>query len=130
MTRGLAELSCLGTAMGASPLTFMGLSGLGDLLLTCTGDLSRNRQVGIRLGRGERLDDIVRSLGMVAEGVKTAGAAWELSRRFGVEAPVTEAVYNILQGRVEPYEAVTGLMGRTLKEEGAEIYRHWHPRES
>lgn len=117
ITRGLAELSRLGTAMGASPLTFMGLSGLGDLVLTCTGGLSRNRQVGIRLGRGERLDDIVTSLGMVAEGVKTAVAARDLAARLHVSVPVTEAMCRVLYENADPAEAVRGLMERPLKEE-------------
>ena len=117
ITRGLAELSRLGTAMGARPLTFMGLSGLGDLVLTCTGGLSRNRQVGLRLGKGERLDDIVASLGMVAEGVKTAEAARSLAGRLHVSAPVTEAVCRILQDDATAADAVRELMDRPLKEE-------------
>lgn len=117
ITRGLAELSRLGAAMGATPLTFMGLSGLGDLVLTCTGRLSRNRQVGERLGRGERLEDIVASLGMVAEGVKTAGAARELAAGFRISAPVTEAVCRILHEGASPKDAVRELMERPLREE-------------
>jgi len=117
ITRGLAELSRLGTAMGAKPLTFMGLSGLGDLVLTCTGTLSRNRTVGLRLGRGESLEDIVSSLGMVAEGVKTAEAARLLATRLGVSAPVTETVYGILHEGITPRDAVRELMERPLKEE-------------
>lgn len=117
ITRGLAELSRLGTALGARPLTFMGLSGLGDLVLTCTGALSRNRQVGLRLGRGERLEDIVASLGMVAEGVKTAEAARVLAERLHVSAPVTESVCRILQDDATAADAVRELMDRPLKEE-------------
>ena len=117
ITRGLAELSRLGTAMGAKPLTFMGLSGLGDLVLTCTGGLSRNRQVGLRLGRGETLESIVSSLGMVAEGVKTAEAARTLAERLHVSAPVTEAVCRILQNDAPAVDAVRELMDRPLKEE-------------
>ena len=139
ITRGLAELSRLGTAMGAKPLTFMGLSGLGDLVLTCTGGLSRNRQVGLRLGRGEKLESIVSSLGMVAEGVKTAEAARTLAERLHVSAPVTEAVCRInkrnsringrlviprgiavcriLQNDAPAVDAVRELMDRPLKEE-------------
>ena len=116
-TRGLAELSRLGTAMGARPLTFMGLSGLGDLVLTCTGGLSRNRQVGIRLGRGEKLGDIVASLGMVAEGVKTAVAARDLAQRLRVSVPVTEAMCLVLHENADPAEAVRSLMERPLREE-------------
>lgn len=117
ITRGLAELSRLGTAMGARPLTFMGLSGLGDLVLTCTGGLSRNRQVGIRLGRGEKLGDIVASLGMVAEGVKTAVAARDLAQRLRVSVPVTEAMCLVLHENADPAEAVRSLMERPLREE-------------
>ncbi len=117
VTRGLAELSRIGVAMGAKPLTFMGLSGLGDLVLTCMGGLSRNRQVGERLGRGEKLEDIVASLGMVAEGVKTAGAARMLASRFQLSAPVTEAVCRILHEGASPATAVRELMERPLKEE-------------
>lgn len=117
ITRGLAELSRLGTAMGARPLTFMGLSGLGDLVLTCTGGLSRNRQVGLRLGRGEKLNDIVASLGMVAEGVKTAEAAALLASRLHVSVPVTEAMRRVLYENADPAGAVRDLMERPLKEE-------------
>lgn len=117
MTRGLAEISRIGVASGARAMTFMGLSGLGDLTLTCTGDLSRNRQVGLRLGQGESLENIVRSLGMVAEGVKTAGAVHALAARLGVSAPITAAMYAVLQEGKEPGVAVTELMTRTLKEE-------------
>lgn len=117
VTRGLAELARIGTAMGARPLTFMGLSGLGDLTLTCTGALSRNRQVGLRLGQGETLEHIVGTLGMVAEGVKTAQAALQLAERFGTEAPITETVCRILYRSASPREAVSELMTRELKEE-------------
>lgn len=117
ITRGLAELSRLGTAMGARPLTFMGLSGLGDLVLTCTGGLSRNRQVGLRLGRGEKLEEIVASLGMVAEGVKTAVAARDLARKLHVSVPVTEAMCRVLHENADPAMAVRSLMERPLKEE-------------
>ena len=117
ITRGLAELARIGTAMGAAPLTFMGLSGLGDLTLTCTGGLSRNRQVGLRLGQGESLDDIVSSLGMVAEGVKTAHAARLLALRFGTSAPITKTVCRIIEEGSSPRDAVTALMTRELKEE-------------
>ena len=117
VTRGLAELSRIGTAMGARPLTFMGLSGLGDLVLTCDGDLSRNRQVGLRLGRGESLEQIVDSLGMVAEGVKTSQAARLLAGELQVSAPITKTVCRIIDGETSPRDAVTALMTRSLKEE-------------
>lgn len=118
ITRGLAEINRMGMSMGASPLTFMGLSGLGDLVLTCTGDLSRNRRVGIRLGQGEKLEDIISSLGMVAEGVKTTEAAYRLAARLQISVPVIEAVHDVLAGLTSPSSAVQNLMERPLKKEG------------
>ena len=117
ITRGLAEMSRLGVARGAQPHTFMGLSGLGDLTLTCTGDLSRNRQVGLRLGRGEKLEQITASLGMVAEGVKTTAAIYDLAKCLHVDAPLTEAVYSILYGNCDPQEVLHNLMSRRLRDE-------------
>ena len=117
ITRGLAEISRIGVACGARPLTFMGLSGLGDLTLTCTGDLSRNRQVGLRLGAGESLAHIVASLGMVAEGVKTTEAVHALAARLGVAAPITDAMFEILHHGRDPRAVVVELMTRALKEE-------------
>ncbi len=117
IARGLAEISRIGEACGARPSTFMGLSGLGDLTLTCTGDLSRNRQVGLRLGRGESLEAIAGDLGMVAEGVATADAACALARRLGVEAPIAEAVRAIVREGRSPAEEVRRLMTRGLREE-------------
>lgn len=117
ITRGLAEMSRLGVALGAQGQTFMGLSGLGDLVLTCTGDLSRNRQVGLRMGRGESLQSIVHSMRAVAEGVKTTQAVYELGRREEVDLPITEQVYEMLYAHKEPRQAVYDLMTRALKEE-------------
>lgn len=117
ITRGLAEMSRLGAAMGAQERTFMGLSGMGDLVLTCTGDLSRNRQVGLKLGQGRKLDDIVGEMKAVAEGVKTAASLHALAKKLGVELPITEQVYRILYENVDPRVAVTDLMGRALKDE-------------
>ena len=117
ITRGLAEMSRLGVARGAQAHTFMGLSGLGDLTLTCTGDLSRNRQVGLRLGRGERLEQITTSLGMVAEGVKTTAAIYDLARNLKVDAPLTGAVHSILYGNCDPKEVLHNLMSRRLRDE-------------
>lgn len=117
ITRGLAEMSRLGEAMGAQERTFMGLSGMGDLVLTCTGDLSRNRQVGLKLGQGRKLDDIIGEMKAVAEGVKTAKSLYALSQKLGVELPITEQVHRILYEDAEPREAVTRLMGRALKDE-------------
>ncbi len=117
ITRGLAEMSRLGKAIGANPATFMGLSGIGDLVLTCTGDLSRNRQVGLRLGRGEKLQAILADMQMVAEGVKTAEAVYRWSRELGIELPISEQVYSMLYEDKEPARAVQELMQRELKEE-------------
>jgi glycerol-3-phosphate dehydrogenase (NAD(P)+) len=117
ITRGLAEMTRLAVAMGGRAQTLAGLAGLGDLVLTCTGDLSRNRMVGTELARGRKLDEIVGSMNMVAEGVKTTEAAVELGRRFGVEMPITEQMYQMLYHRVSPREAIRRLMERSLKGE-------------
>jgi len=117
LTRGLAEMSRLGSAMGADPATFAGLAGLGDLVLTCTGPLSRNRSVGVRLGRGEVLDDILREMRSVAEGVRTAPAVRALAHRHGVDMPIVEQVCGILQRGRSPADAVRELMLRDPKAE-------------
>ncbi|MGE3540021.1 MAG: NAD(P)H-dependent glycerol-3-phosphate dehydrogenase [Candidatus Tectimicrobiota bacterium] len=117
ITRGLAEMTSLGIAMGANPHTFAGLSGMGDLVLTCTGHLSRNYAVGVQLGQGKKLADILAPMHMVAEGVTTAQAAVALGERYAVEMPIAEKVQALLQGHVTPHTAVTELMQRTLKHE-------------
>ena len=117
ITRGLAEMTHLGVAMGARARTFAGLSGMGDLVLTCTGPLSRNYVVGMQLGQGKRLADILSQMHMVAEGVTTASAAVALGKRYQVEMPIAEKVYALLQGHITPHAAVTELMQRTLKHE-------------
>ena len=117
ITRGLAEMKRLGVAMGADPRTFYGLSGIGDLVLTCTGALSRNRQVGIRLGRGERLDDILKDMQAVAEGVRTSQAALGLAERHGVEVPIVREVCAVLFEHKPCAKAVTDLMERAAKAE-------------
>jgi glycerol-3-phosphate dehydrogenase (NAD(P)+) len=117
MTRGLAEITRLGVQLGAKPTTFLGLSGMGDLLLTCTGDLSRNRRVGLALGEGRKLDDIVRDLGEVAEGVRTTRAACRLAAKVGIEMPIAETVRQILDGEITPPRAVGALMTRQLGSE-------------
>lgn len=117
MTRGLAEITRIGVAQGASPETFLGLSGMGDLMLTCTGDLSRNRRVGLGLGRGESLEDILAELGEVAEGIHTTRAAVRLADRLGVEAPIATQVRMVLDGEKTPREAGHTLMTRQLKSE-------------
>lgn len=118
VTRGLAELSRLGLKLGGRAETFMGLSGMGDLILTCTGDLSRNRQLGLRLAAGESLEGALRELGHVAEGVTTAQEASQLAADLGVETPITSAVARILKQELPPREAVTALLARGLKDEG------------
>jgi len=117
MTRGLAEITRIGVRMGANPITFLGLSGVGDLVLTCTGDLSRNRRVGLALGRGRPLDEIVEELGEVAEGIRTTRAACRLAERLGVELPIAEMVRRIIDGEQTPFEAGYGLMTRQLGSE-------------
>ena len=119
ITRGLAEMTRLGKALGADPATFAGLAGMGDLVLTCTGDLSRNRSVGIRIGRGETLEEILTSMTMVAEGVKTTRSAWMLAQRHGVEMPIIEQVYRIIHQGRPARQAVIELMTRNPKAEGA-----------
>jgi glycerol-3-phosphate dehydrogenase (NAD(P)+) len=117
ITRGLAEMTRLAVAMGGKPQTLSGLAGLGDLVLTCTGELSRNRQVGIELARGRKLDEIVNSMKMVAEGIKTTNAAVDLSRRHSVEMPISEQMFQMLHFGITPREAIRRLMDRSLKEE-------------
>jgi glycerol-3-phosphate dehydrogenase (NAD(P)+) len=119
VTRGLAEMTRLGLRLGGRPETFMGLSGMGDLILTCTGDLSRNRQLGLRLAAGESLEGALRQLGHVAEGATTALEVERLARDMGVDMPITEAVARILNQEVPPREAVAALLARDLKDEGA-----------
>jgi glycerol-3-phosphate dehydrogenase (NAD(P)+) len=112
ITRGLAEMTRLGVALGGKPETFMGLSGLGDLVLTATGDLSRNRKVGLLLAQGLSLEQAVTSLGHVAEGVYSARTVWQRAQSLGVDMPITEAVVALLDGRLQAREAVQVLMGR------------------
>jgi glycerol-3-phosphate dehydrogenase (NAD(P)+) len=112
VTRGLAEMTRLGVALGARAETFMGLSGLGDLVLTATGDLSRNRQVGLLLAQGKTAREAVQSLGHVAEGVYCARTVVERAARLGVEMPIATGVMALLEGRLQPREAVAALMGR------------------
>jgi glycerol-3-phosphate dehydrogenase (NAD(P)+) len=117
ITRGLAEITRLAVAMGGRPRTLSGLAGLGDLVLTCTGDLSRNRSVGIELANGRKLAEIVSSMTMIAEGVETTAAAADLARKFEVDLPITEQMDSILRGGRSPREAIRELMERTLKSE-------------
>lgn len=117
ITRGLAEITRLGVAMGANPMTFAGLSGIGDLVLTCTGDLSRNRTLGLKIGKGMTLDEITKGMTMVAEGVKTSISAYELAKKMGVDMPIVDQVYETLYNGKDPLLAVKELMTRELKKE-------------
>ena len=121
ITRGLAEITRLGVAMGANPLTFSGLAGMGDLVLTCTGDLSRNRQVGLKLGQGKTLQQILAEMEMVAEGVKTTRSAMALAKKIGVEMPILEQVYAMIYEDKPCAEAVQSLLSRDSKEEMEEV---------
>jgi len=117
ITRGLAEMIRLGVSTGAKEKTFGGLSGLGDLVLTCTGTLSRNYRVGYKLGRGEKLSDILLHMKMVAEGIATSKSAYELSRKHDVEMPIIEQIYKVVNEDKRPDSAVKELMMRSLKAE-------------
>lgn len=117
ITRGLAEISRLGLAMGARAETFAGLAGMGDLVLTCTGDLSRNRSVGIELGKGRKISEILKGMHAIAEGVRTTLSTWQLASKLQVPMPITEQVYKILYEEKDPGRAVTELMLRELKDE-------------
>ena len=117
ITRGLVEIARLGMAKGAVESTFAGLAGMGDLVLTCTGDLSRNRSVGMELGRGRKLDEILNQMRMVAEGVKTTLSAYQLANKLGVKMPITEQMYQILYEDKDPKLAVIDLMRRALTSE-------------
>jgi glycerol-3-phosphate dehydrogenase (NAD(P)+) len=118
ITRGLVEIARVGAAMGAQAETFAGLAGMGDLVLTCTGDLSRNRTVGMELGRGRRLGEILGGMRMVAEGVKTTLSAFQLAQKLGVAMPITEQMYRILYEDKPPRQAVSELMMRQQRAEG------------
>ncbi len=115
ITRGLAEITRLGVALNAQKTTFSGLSGLGDLILTCTGNLSRNRTVGLQLGQGRKLEDIISEMNMVAEGVKTTKSGYELANKLGIEMPILEQVYAILYTGKSSSDAVRDLLNRELK---------------
>ncbi|MDD2556943.1 MAG: NAD(P)H-dependent glycerol-3-phosphate dehydrogenase [Desulfuromonadaceae bacterium] len=117
ITRGLAEMKRVGIALGARPETFAGLAGMGDLVLTCTGDLSRNRTVGIALGEGQKLDAILAHMNMVAEGVETAKSAYHLAQKLDVDVPIINEMYALLYENKDPRRAVVELMRRTLKAE-------------
>jgi glycerol-3-phosphate dehydrogenase (NAD(P)+) len=117
ITRGLAEMTRLAVAMGGKAHTLSGLAGLGDLVLTCTGDLSRNRTVGVELARGRKLEEIVSSMKMVAEGIKTTNAAVDLAARYAVDMPIAGQMFQMLHAGTSPQEAIRCLMERSLKGE-------------
>jgi glycerol-3-phosphate dehydrogenase (NAD(P)+) len=117
ITRGLTEMKRLGACFGANPHTFAGLAGVGDLMLTCTGNLSRNHTVGVQLGEGKSLDDILKEMRMVAEGVKTTRSVYNLSKKLGIELPICNEVYRILFENLDPKKSIKHLMTRTLKHE-------------
>ena len=117
ITRGIAEVARLGARLGADPRPLAGLAGMGDLVLTCTGDLSRNRSVGLRLGKGERLSDILADMKMVAEGVRNARSVYHLARKLGAEMPITEQMYLLLHEGKTARQVVIDLMTRDLKPE-------------
>jgi glycerol-3-phosphate dehydrogenase (NAD(P)+) len=117
ITRGLAEITRLGVSMGAKPLTFAGLAGIGDLILTCTGDLSRNRMVGLKLAKGVPVQEIASGMNMIAEGIKTSLSTYNLAKKMGIEMPISTEVYNIIYKGKDPRKAVKDLMTRELKVE-------------
>ena len=117
ITRGLAEIARLAATLGGRPETLSGLSGIGDLVLTCTGDLSRNRQLGLRIGRGERVEEILAGMRMVAEGVRNTKAVKQLADRCGIEMPIVDAAYRVLYEGLSPREVLAELFGRSLKPE-------------
>ena len=121
ITRGMTEIRRLGLKMGANPRTFTGLAGIGDLILTCTGDLSRNHTVGVKLGQGKKISDILAEMRMVAEGVKTARSVYNLSRNLGVDMPIFHEAYRILHEDFSPKKAIYRLMTRDLKQELDEL---------
>ncbi|MFC7442142.1 NAD(P)H-dependent glycerol-3-phosphate dehydrogenase [Laceyella putida] len=125
ITRGLAEIARLGKAMGAEPITFVGLAGVGDLVVTCTSRHSRNWRAGHMISQGKKLDEVLRSMGMVVEGVRTTKAAYMLKDRYRVEMPIAEQLYAVLFAEKEPAQAVKELMGRGRTQELEEIVGGW-----
>jgi glycerol-3-phosphate dehydrogenase (NAD(P)+) len=117
MTRGLTEISALGAALGANPLTFSGLAGLGDLMATCSSSLSRNHYLGVELTKGRTIAEITASMDGVAEGVSTTKVAWELAQKMGLEMPLTEKIYKVLYGMLSPQQAALDLMGAQVNHE-------------
>ncbi|MDO4456079.1 MAG: glycerol-3-phosphate dehydrogenase, partial [Ligilactobacillus agilis] len=114
---GLAEISRLGVSFGADPLTFIGLSGVGDLIVTCTSVHSRNWRAGDQLGQGKSLEDVIANMGMVIEGINTCKAAYELAQQKGIEMPITQAIYNVLYKQADIKSEIANLMQREGKTE-------------
>jgi glycerol-3-phosphate dehydrogenase (NAD(P)+) len=123
MTRGITEIARLGVKLGANLSTFSGLTGIGDLIVTCTSMHSRNRRCGIMIGEGMKPSEAVKKVGMVVEGIYTAEAAYELARQVGVEMPITEQIYHVINETTDAREAVTSLMTRQRKHETEELFK-------
>jgi glycerol-3-phosphate dehydrogenase (NAD(P)+) len=117
ITRGLAEITRIGVVLGANPLTFAGLSGMGDLVLTCSGDASRNRRVGLALGQGKKMPEILSEMKQVAEGVKTTKVAYELTKKIGVDSPIIDTMYAVIHQGVPIRDAIIPLLGRAVRSE-------------
>ncbi len=117
LTRGMAEMMRLGQAMNCKPETLMGLSGLGDLVLTCTGDLSRNRRMGLALGRGQSIEEAKAEIGQVVEGINTADEVVRLAKKYNVDMPISEHVWKVVNGLMTPADAVKELMSREVRQE-------------
>lgn len=130
LTRGLAEITRIGVEMGANPLTFAGLAGIGDLVVTATSQHSRNWRAGSMLGQGQKLEDVLNSMGMVVEGIRTTKAAYFISQKYGVQMPIADQLYHVLFQDREPRDAVEALMGRDPKTEmevmKLETWEQWH----
>ncbi|CAI6060455.1 Glycerol-3-phosphate dehydrogenase [NAD(P)+] [Paenibacillus sp. JJ-100] len=130
LTRGLAEITRIGVEMGANPLTFSGLAGIGDLVVTATSQHSRNWRAGSMLGQGQKLDDVLQSMGMVVEGIRTTQAAYFISQKYGVQMPIADQLYHVLFQNRQPRDAVEALMGRDPKTEmevmKLETWEQWH----
>ncbi|MDD4565560.1 MAG: NAD(P)H-dependent glycerol-3-phosphate dehydrogenase, partial [Eubacteriales bacterium] len=122
MTRGITEIARLGVKMGANPSTFSGLAGIGDLIVTCTSMHSRNRRCGIMIGEGMRPSEAMKKVGMVVEGIYTTEAAHQLSQKVGVEMPITEHIYHVINEKIDAREAVKSLMGRPRKHETEDLF--------
>ncbi len=128
MTRGIAEITRLGIAMGAEPLTFAGLTGVGDLIVTCTSKYSRNRKAGIKLGQGKTLEQVYEEIHMVVEGIRTTKAAYELQKKYNIEMPITTQTYKVLFENKQPLDAVNDLMTRVRTREMEEValQKNWN----